>query len=114
MHDFKVGDLVGYVTRDPLAGGTPEGKLIGPHCVVGLEPEDKVRFASGSWMPASRLVYWPGYGPVNKTDSDTDSWDYAEARRLQEAANAAVEAYNEYIKRKPADVFPEVFNPFQG
>lgn len=55
-----------------------------------------------------------GHSPSTLTLIGEASWDYAEARRLQDAAKAAVEAYNDYIKRRPTDVFPEVWNPFQS
>lgn len=104
MAKFKVGDVVGYMY---------EGKPMGPFTVSGLESEDRVRFSIGSWMYDYELHHWPDTGK-NRAVSGGGSWDYAEARRLQDAANAAVEAYNEYIKRKPTDVFPEVWNPFQS
>lgn len=103
MAKFKEGDVVGYMYED---------NRVGPFTISGLESGGKVRFSIGSWMYDYELYLWPG--TCEQSVSTSASWDYAEARRLQDAANAAVEAYNEYIKRKPTDVFPEVFNPFQG
>lgn len=104
MAKFKDGDKVGY-----LAGVT--GELQGPLEVSTTKENGHVYFTTGTWLEEARLFLWSS---VEKNDSNFSvSWDYAEARRLQYAANAAVAAYNEYIKRKPTEVFPEVWNPFQ-
>lgn len=98
MDKFKVGDKVKRIA------GAYRGMVVGDIDTVVYPEEDQVlleRFGAGHSTACLVLV-------------EGTSWDYAEAHRLQDAANAAVEAYNEYIKRKPTDVFPEVFNPFQS
>lgn len=99
MAKFKVGDLVKRV------GSRHNGMCVGDVDVV-VEV-----YAGGSAVSLDR--FGAGHSDSNLLLVQT-SWDYSEARRLQDAARAAVEAYNEYIKRKPTDVFPEVFNPFQS
>ena len=105
MVKFKTGDKVGYYAWD-------SGEVRGPLVVSETKENGHVWFTEGTWLEESRLFLWSGV--VENTSNSSVSWDYAEARRLRDAANAAVEAYNEYIKRKPTDVFPEVFNPFQS
>lgn len=105
MAKFKEGDKVGYNAWD-------SGELRGPLVVSTTKENGHVWFTEGTWLEEERLFLWSSVG--ENTNNSSTSWDYAEARRLQDAAKAAVEAYNEYIKRKPTDVFPEVWNPFQS
>lgn len=98
MHKFTKGDKVKRIK------GRYEGMQVGDiDTVVHADDEGVVLDKFG-----------PGHSPSALVIVEGASWDYAEARRLQDAANAAVEAYNDYIKRKPTDVFPEVWNPFQS
>ena len=100
MSKFKVGDTV------KRAGGSHKGMTVGDvDVVVGV-------YAGGSGVNLDKFGAGHSCSNLLKIESAHDSWDYAEARRLQDAAKEAVEAYNDYIKRKPTDVFPEVFNPF--
>lgn len=110
MHKFKIGDTVGFVSRDSILG-RPKSELVGPYVVQGLEPGDKVRFTNGAWMPADRLVYWPGYEPEGKADVAKDSWNYAEADRLEQAARSAIAAYNAYIDKKPEKLYIPMYLP---
>lgn len=105
MAKFKAGDKVGYHDRR-------SGEVSGPLVVSETKENGHVWFTEGTWLEEERLFPWSSVG--ESASNSSGSWDYAEAHRLQEAANAAVEAYNDYIKRKPTDVFPEVFNPFQS
>lgn len=101
MVRFKVGDKV------KRTGGRHKGMTVGDSdVVVGV-------YAGGSGVNLDKFGAGHSGSNLLKIENICDSWDYAEARRLQDAAKAAVEAYNEYIKRKPTDVFPEVWNPFQ-
>ena len=98
MAKFKKGDKVKRI------GGAYRGMGVGDIDTVVYPEEDQVLLEK----------FGAGHNPACLVLVEQAGWDYAEARRLQEAANAAVEAYNEYIKCKPTDVFPEVFNPFQS
>lgn len=98
MAKFKKGDKV-----KRIEGGFRD---------MGVGDTDTVVHANDDEVILDR--FGAGHSPSSLTLIEEASWDYAEARRLQDAAKAAVEAYNEYIKRKPTDVFPEVFNPFQS
>lgn len=40
-----------------------------------------------------------------------DSWDYAEAARLEQAAKDAIKAYNEYVQRQPKKVYLPMYLP---
>lgn len=98
MAKFKKGDKVKRIE------GCYEGMSVGDIDTVLHANDDEVLLDK----------FGAGHSPASLTLIENASWDYAEARRLQGAAKEAVEAYNDYIKRKPTDVFPEVFNPFQS
>lgn len=106
MAKFKKGDLVGYTRK----GGM--GEVSGPHIYDHTDVEGRAWFINGTWINEGRLFAW-----TFKSNSDdavrTGSWDYAEARRLQTEAKAAIEAYNAYVDKKPTDVFFHVMQPFQ-
>lgn len=105
MAKFKHGDIVGYMHKN-----TPS--VSGPHTYDHTDADGRAWFATGAWMPESRLFAWPSKED-SKCAGPTGSWDYAEARRLKDAAKAAVEAYNAYVAQKPTDVFIQVMQPFQ-
>lgn len=98
MVKFKKGDKVKRIK------GRYEGMSLGDIDTVVHANDDEVILEK----------FGAGHSPSSLALIESASWDYAEARRLQDAAKAAVEVYNDYIKRKPTDVFPEVFNPFQS
>lgn len=47
----------------------------------------------------------------NTHDRTSDSWDYAEADRLEQAARSAIAAYNAYIDRKPEKLYIPMYLP---
>lgn len=108
MHKFKKGDKVRRIA------GRHNGMFVGDVDVVVEECAGGVtldEFGCGH-ISSNLLKIDSGSNLLKK--SAHNSWDYAEARRLQDAAKAAIEAYNEYVKRKPTDVFVEIYNPFQS
>lgn len=97
MGKFKQGDIVGYMHRGVKSAS-------GPHIYDHTDADGRAWFATGAWMPESRLFAWPSENDAGDA-SPSGGWDYAEAQRLQDAAKAAVKAYNEYIDRKPETIF---------
>lgn len=105
MAKFKHGAIVGYVTKN-------REEERGPFIYDHTDIDNRAWFLNGTWVDADRVFAWPLKNQPEEPGA-SGSWDYAEARRLQAEAKAAVEAYNAYVDKKPTDVFFHVMQPFQ-
>lgn len=87
---------------------------------------DKVVRVSGRWrgmMPGDvdtvvavdaanvNLKHYGNYHSANRLELLSTDWNYAEADRLEQAAWAAVTAYNDYIARKPEKLYIPMYLP---
>lgn len=99
MPKFKPGDRVQSKTRPGRNGvvvSCTESEL-----VIHLDDEKLHRCGTGpkgDWT-ARPCTY--ELEPVAEPAPQPEDWSYGEAARLHQAACAAIEAYNQYIERKP-------------
>lgn len=100
-YPFKVGDLIkdsqGRVGTFDYDDGMPVCVLI--TCASKYECPGKLRHMSASDWELARPE------PVQPEPAQVVDWNYAEAQRLADAADAAIEAYNVYIQKQPKTVF---------
>lgn len=116
MSKFKVGDKV---TRKPV-GRSEQWKSF---CNVWGDGTCTVTAVSsdGDWIQLNNYVLNGDKYPFNahkfelveevETAQISDSWDYAEVARLEQAARDAIKAYNEYVQRMPKKVYLPMYLP---
>lgn len=101
MSEFKKGD---YVVRTGKSVGDVKS---GDTYLVSDIPVDGNLMLEGSAIvyDASKFRLAQRTGLVQPEPAQVVDWNYAEAQRLADAADAAIEAYNVYIQKQPKTVF---------
>lgn len=109
---FKVGDKV--VRRNGARGSYAWGEFL-KECSA---PYYTITTICGQWVGLEGWVHGNNPRPFHVENfelysdpANQDSWDYAEADRLEQAATDAIKAYNEYVQRQPKKVYLPMYLP---
>lgn len=109
QNKFKAGDKV---TRKQCADTSLVWEdFLESH---GVQPYYTVTSVIDHWLrleDARDRSFDPAKFELYQESAASDSWDYAEADRLEQAAKNAIKAYNEYVQRQPKKVYLPMYLP---